>query len=131
MLVCSLGTTNCIAVNAVKGLIKPPRPDQGGGRWQMKTKLIGLFALEIVLGTSCKKEKIEKQNAMITIDVECAACALVFNTEYNPETLLEVRGKGSYSFELDKMDTQYSGLYFTGYWFVSTREDQCEIREKS
>lgn len=72
----------------------------------MKAKLLSFAAIACLLSlNSCKKDAIEKPNAMITIDVECAACALVFNTEYNPETLLQVRSKGSYSFELDKIDT--------------------------
>lgn len=72
----------------------------------MITRLLTGAALTCIFSlSSCKKDQVEKPKTMITIDVECKACALVFNTEFEPGTVMRVFEKGSYSFELHKIDT--------------------------
>lgn len=71
----------------------------------MKNKLIAFAVIACIISlNSCKKGSIEVPKKIITIDVECMACAVSFNTEINPEAVLHVYKKGSYSFELESLD---------------------------
>jgi hypothetical protein len=71
---------------------------------KITTALLTIITLGLLF-TSCKKEPIEKPKTMITLEVECIACAIVFNTEYEKQTVFRVFQKGTYSFELHKIDT--------------------------